>query len=331
MKVLVATKDPDVLTTVREHPDAEPVPALGTGNIYKAIPEVQLAVVDYADLFPRPFSIELIRKLLEESGIPQYSSDEFMASVQSLLASRTPKGRTLPLLPQQVITFTSYSGGTGKTSLALDTAYRFVERTRNAWIELPAAVLEFTYGGSALGALVGEGQPTIDELVEQPEREPFRLNGFTLYPMQYDRLDLSARERIIEYLRRQMSHHVLNIIDTSWPHGLVSDLGAEIDLWVILSTPRIDAIENAQHLRDELAAQYGAERVLVAVNQMGGLSDKLAVMGSGYEIELSKVKQSGVFFEGKLGKEILTRVYGDAWQEYERARRRGRGLFKRRS
>ena len=61
-----------------------------------------------------------------------------------------------------------------------------------------------------------------------------------------------------------MAHHVLNIIDTSWPHGLVMDLGADIDLWVILSTPRIDAIENAQHLRDDLAAFRQLPKVWVA-------------------------------------------------------------------
>ncbi|MBM3190397.1 MAG: hypothetical protein FJZ90_16975, partial [Chloroflexi bacterium] len=296
MQVLVATRDPEVLATVRKHPDAQEVPALDTGNVYKAIPDIQLAIIDYRDLFARPFSVDLIRRLLDESGVPQCSSSEFKQSPGSYLDRRYPKGRTLPLLEQRTIAFTSYSGGTGKTSLALDTAYRFVERTRNAWLELPAAVFELTYGGSALKALVGERQPTIDELVEQPEREPFRLHGFTLYPMEYGRLQQVDRERVIDYMRKQMGQHVLTILDTSWPHGFAQDLGADVDLWIVVATPRIDAVENAQHLREQLAREYGERRVITVLNQMGTFGDRLAVWGTSYQLEIQKTKQTGVLF-----------------------------------
>lgn len=323
MKVLVATKEPSVLEVVRRADDVEAVPALVTGRIYRAIPEVQLAIIDYAHLVAQPFSSALIRTLLAEAKLPQCSSDEFLAAPDAFLDTRGVRSRQYTLPEQRTIAFTSYSGGTGKTSLALDTALRFVERTKARALELPAAVFEFTYGGSALQALVGNGPPLLDELISQPELEASRFNGATLYPMQYDRLDLTQRDGVAHYLHNQMTRHVLTVVDTSWPHGLVSDIGAEVDLWVVLTTPRIDAVENARRLQTELSEEYGGSRVMLVVNQMGGFGSSLALMGTRRDLEIPRVRQPGVFFEGRLGREILKHVYDPLWQDfYERGGRR---------
>jgi hypothetical protein len=329
MKILVATKERtvfDILSTIK---DAETVTALDTRRLYEAIPGSQLAIVDYDDLVPQPFSTEFVRKLLGEAPLQHCSSAEFLASPNSYVGSATPSRRPYQLPAKRTIAFTSYSGGTGKTSLALDTALHFAAQTKKR-LQLPAAVIEFTYGSSALASLVGADHPTLDELVVQPELEPIHFQGATLYPMDYDKMRSLSMEQVGRYCRQQMSHHVLTIVDTIWPHGLVSAIGQEVDLWVVLSTPRVDAIENARKLQQELATDYGSNRVILAVNKMGGMAAMLALMGTRRELELPQVKQSEMLFGGRLGKQVLTYLYNSVWKDLEsrrsprRERRRGK-------
>jgi hypothetical protein len=326
MKVLVATKAPQVFEKLSAVPDVEPIVAIDTGRIYEALPSTQLAIVDYPDLVAQPFSVELIRKLLAEARFQQCSSDEFLSSPETFLSSRVPARRAYKLPGKRTIAFTSYSGGTGKTSFALATALHFVNQTQRR-LQLPAAVFEFTYGESALGTLVGEARPALSELISQPEIEPYRFNGVSLYPMDYDNVKLLPREQVERYFREQVAQHVLTVIDTIWPHGLALALGNTVDLWVVLTTPRIDAVENAQKLRQELAATYGAERVIVALNQKAGLAAALAMMGSQREIEVTRLSQNEVFFDERLGQAVLKRVYQAEWKEFEKlhARPLGRG------
>ena len=330
MKVLVATKEYSVFDVLGSAEDVEHSAALDTGRVYQAIPETQLAIVDYADLIPHPFSVEFVRRLMSAAPLQQCSAAEFLASPDDYLEVRNPTGRPYQMPAKRTIAFTSYSGGTGKTSLALDTALHFVAQTRSR-LQLPAAVLEFTYGSSALMSLVGGGQSGLDELVLQPEIEPYRFQGVTLYPMDYDRVRSLPIDQVKRYLHGQMSHHVLTVIDTIWPHGLASAIGEAVDLWIVLATPRIDAVENARRLRRELALEHGEERVILAVNEMGGLGAALSLIGTRRDLEIPRMNQAEIFFEGRLGREVLSHLYDSLWQDYLRAGRRRWRLFRRRS
>jgi hypothetical protein len=330
MRILVATRERavfDVFNDVEGSMDTEVIPILDTGQIYETIPEVQVAVVDYGDLIEDPFSIECVRRLLSEAPIEHYTSGEFLASPEACLRQATPAGgQPFELPSKRTIAFTSYSGGTGKTSLALDTALRFASQTE-ARLPLPAAVVEFTYGASALKALVAEDQVTLDQLVLQPELRPYEFRGVTLYPMDYDPIRELSVEQIRRCLHQQISSHVLTVIDTIWPHGLASAIGEEVDLWIVLGTPRIDAMENARLLYRELGARYGEQKTLLAINKMSGLGASLALMGMHRDLELPVIQNAELFFEGRLGREVLDSVYGSLWREYERAGRRRWRLF----
>jgi hypothetical protein len=331
MNVLVATKEPLVFDQlVNRAPDLELTAALDTGKIYSSIPTAQLAIIDYRDLVPHPFSAECIRRLLSNAALKHCSAQEFLVSPETYLPPRTQSKRTFELPAKRTIALTSFSGGTGKTSLALDTALHFAAKTENR-LRLPVGVFEFTYGSSALNALIRTQAPPLDTLIRQPELEPGSFYGVTLYPMNYDTVRPMPMDRVKRYLQEQLSNHVLNIIDAIWPHGTAALIGEDVDLWIVLTTPRIDAVENARKLRQRLAAEYGEEKVLIAVNQMSGLGASLSLMGFDRDIEIPRIQQTEIFFDGRIGKQILKHMYNSLWDDYERAGRRRWRLFRRRS
>jgi len=318
MQVLVATKERQVFHAFG--PRVEPLAVLDTRGIYEALPKTQLAIVDDEDLIAHPFSVAFIRKLLEAAPLRCCTSAEFLASPEAYLGATAPLRDIYKPLPKRTIAFTSYSGGTGKTSFALDTALRLVNRSKRH-LQLPVAVFEFTYGGSALGALLGEVKPYLYDLVVQRELEPRCFQGITLYPMDYENVRLLSPEQVQEYCHEQMTHHLLTIIDTIWPHGLASAIGNEVDLWVVLTTPRIDAIENATRLQQEITSTYGENKAIIVVNQMDGLASRLALLGTRHDLEVPLIQRPEIFFDGRLGKEILSYTYGPQWREYQKVRR----------
>ena len=335
MKVIVATKERDVFDILnsrasssgsgrRSAEELEPFCALDTGGIYGAIPDTQLAIIDYSDLVPHPFSSDLIRQLLEGAPFPVCSSAEFVADTEKYLTGRRLRQRSLPLPPKKTIAFTGYSGGTGKTSIALDTALEFARQTRETFA-LPTAMFELTYGGSALKAILGLDQaPSLYDLASAPETVPADFSGVALYPMDHDQVRLLPAAQTLRYIQRRVASYVLTVIDVVWPPILLSSIQNEVDLWVVVTTPRVDAVENARQLRQELSRDYGEDKVIIAVNQMGGLGTSLALMGTKRELELPRVRGNGILFEGRLGREMLTQAYGPLWREMRLHRRRWR-------
>jgi len=306
MKVLVATKALGVFDALQ---GVEAKKALYTDQVYQAVPEVQLAIVDWEDLIPYPHSLKMIKDLLVAKGIPTITSQEFLAQPSRYLDLKpTPKGPRLP--DKKSIAFVSYSGGTGKTTLALDTALHFARRTK-----LPVLFVEFTYGVSALATITGLTMPSLYELSTQLEAEPMRWKGVTLVPMDYDNCrDLSV-QLYCNYLKKQSADHVLTVVDSPWPHGLLGAIRDQIDEWLVVTTPRIDAVENAKKLHSELAAQDS--RAIIVLNNKGGLVDSLALTGLARALDLPQLRRPDRF-EGQLGKQILSQVYGPGnWRRYE--------------
>jgi hypothetical protein len=306
MKVLVATKSLGVFDALQ---GVEAKKALYTDQVYQAIPEVQLAIIDWEDLIPYPHSIKMIKDLLVAKGILTISSQEFLAQPSRYLEPKpSPKGPRLP--DKKCLAFVSYSGGTGKTTLALDTALHFARRTK-----LPVLLVEFTYGVSALAAITGLTMPSLYDLSTQLEAEAMRWKGVTLVPMDYESCqDLSA-QLFGNYLKRQNADHILTVVDSSWPHGLLGAIREQIDEWLIVATPRIDAVENAKKLQSELASKNS--KAIIILNNKGGLVDSLALTGLERALDLPQLRRPDRF-EGQLGKEILSQAYGPGnWRKYE--------------
>jgi hypothetical protein len=195
----------------------------------------------------------------------------------------------------------------GKSVLALDTAAHFARRAK-----LPVCVLEFTYGESAVSALVGQTIPALFELATQPDVEAATWNGVTLVPMDYDNSRDLSIQLLGKYLKDVVREHVLTVIDAHWPHALIGAVRDEIDRWYVVATPRPDAVDNAQKLAVELGPKAS-----VVMNQKGGMVDSIALSGVDRALELPVVKEPDRW-GGKLGAKVLMHTYGEGtWGAYE--------------
>lgn len=310
MKVLTATKALGVFDVLEDMEDVEQKQALFTGQIYDALPEVPLVIIDFDDVVEHPYDVEMIRRVLAEKGILFASSEEFLAQPERWINdAKAVRGQFTRLPEKRGIAFVSYSGGTGKTTLALDTALHFARRTK-----MPVMIAEFTYGVSALAALTGLEMPHLFDLATQLDVEAARWKGVTLAPMDYENCqDLSIRQ-IGRYLEEQMNRHVLTIVDSPWRHGLIGAVQENVDEWFVVATPRVDAVQNAQKLLEEL----GDSRASIIVNRKGGVVDRFALSELDSALDLEEIRQPERF-EGKLGKQVLSLTYGSkTWRRYEK-------------
>lgn len=308
MKVLVATRDLSVFDALQGLSGLEYDEALFTGQIYESLPGAQLIIVDFDDLVEHPYSVGMLRGLLAESDVPFVSSEEFLAEPDSwLMEARRLGGEATDLPTKRNIAFVSYSGGVGKTVLALDTAVHFARRA-----QLPVCMIEFAYGESAVSALVGANVPALFELATQPDVEPMVWNEVTLVPMDYDNSRDLSIQLLGKYLKDVMREHVLTVIDARWPHALIGAVRDDIDRWYVVGTPRPDAVENAE----KLAAELGPKANII-LNRKGGVVDSLALSGVDRALELPVVNEPDRW-QGNLGKKVLYHTYGEGtWGVYE--------------
>jgi len=267
-------------------------------------------VVDFEDLVTHPYTTDMLQGLLTESDIPVVSSEDFLAQPDHWIKEARPgKGGTNHRPDKKPIAFVSYSGGTGKTTLALDTARYFALR-----IKLPTLLVEFTYGQSALASLVGEvDMPHLFDLATNPDTEAVTWDGVTLVPMDYGHCRDLPIALIEKRLKQQIARHVLTVVDTCWPQALVSTIENEIDQWLVVATPRADTIANADALKKEELNH----KAVIILNQKQGAGDMVATIGWERALDLPYIRQPDRF-EGKLARPILEEVYGfDNWRRYE--------------
>ncbi len=311
MRVLVATKSVAVLEALRAMKDVELEPALFTDQIAKGIPTADLVIIDFGDIVEYPYEVGVIQSQLAEAQekrrLPWASSEAFLVAPEKLTqdATRTKGGTELP--DKLTVAFTSYSGGVGKTTLALDTALHFARQT-----ERPVMMIEFVHGVSALAALTGMEMPHMFDLTSNMDLHPSVFKGVTLVPMDYDSCRVLPVEQLAKYLKRQVAKHTLTVVDAIQPHGLIKAIEPEVDEWLVVTTPRLDAVGNAAKLIAELGGKAS-----IVLNEKRGAADALALAGTERGLDLpyqDRVNQ----WEGKLGAAVLQYVYGRAWKRYEK-------------
>jgi hypothetical protein len=314
MRVLVASKSVEVFEALRAAvPDdisLEIESELFSDQVAQVIPGTQLVIIDFEDVVEYPYEIGMIQALLSEGQerrkLVWTTSEDFLADPKESI-DRASLVFTEDRLPDKlVVAFASYSGGVGKTMLALDTALHFHRCTGH-----DALLVEFVHGVSALIALTGLETPFLWDLASDFDIEPKKFRGVTLVPMDYENCSLLPMEQFARYLKRQMANHVLTVVDTIWPHGLIEAIQPDIDRWLVVTTPRVDAVENAKKLVEELGV-----RASIVLNQKRGTGDSLALSGMERELDLPYAERVDLW-EGKLASQLLEHIYGPVWKQYE--------------
>ena len=334
IRVLVSTKAEKVYAILDARDDIAYDIALHTGSISDRLSGAQLIIIDYEDVIPFPFSEREIREEIYDSGVYECRSDDFVGSPDDYLGglAMNKPGTMLSLPKSYCIALVSYSGGAGRTTLALDTAFHYAsivngggDRRRKSdsafsgW--LPPMLVEMTFGTSSLIALTGVEMPALMQLATDPDTNMQRYRDVDFVPMDYENVRVLAVDLLDRYFEREMAKHSLTVIEGIWPHSQAKALADKVDLWLVVACERPDTMQNAQRLYDELAAQYQEENVWLLQNRVKDV-DEPVNNDIKWNIRLPAIQRPDDY-KGELGKIILSRVFAPLWKEYTKPKKSG--------
>ena len=306
LRILVATRDARVLDALPELEKAAGktrltlAEALSTDGVYQELASAHLAIVDFEALCARKIKLELLRQVWERLEIPHCASAEFLAEPPAWLARALAAAGSFQSLPPQQVLFTSYSGGVGKTTLALDLALYFAAATK-----LPVALVELTRGPSALRAVTGVSDGA--DLYDAATRgmPPATWRGVTLVPYDDDTCGLTPLDAARAFLVKLTQEHVLTLADVEIPHPFL-ELFADARQF-ILASPKPDAWVNAARLKTKFP------EARVVFNMVRGVGDKVAQAGIARDLDLPWLNE--VRLDGALAKRVLPLIY-PGWKEH---------------
>jgi hypothetical protein len=256
LSILVASAQPrlDVIETLALQSNLQVKEAFTTRGVLQNLPGTQLVVLDSV-LPVAEASLEVLVRALEMSGIPQTSADGFLADPGEWLGrARLASARQISFLPARQINLVNWSGGVGKTTLAMAICKRFVERTG-----LPAALLELSMGGSALHARISGDLPEFYAIATHKEDAQL-WHGVSLYPMDGRTIDVLWNEdpegvrRVLAEIRKA---HTLFVVDCYPGHPLFPEVTQNVPGLVnlVVTSPRDDALLQARRLMTEMGSQ----------------------------------------------------------------------------
>ena len=253
LNVLIGTLQPDrdVLEALSQNGNLMVREAFTTRGVLQDLTGVQLVIL--GDLISLPdVSNEVLHSALDRSGVPVVSQEGFLADPSEWLGrARLTSAKQISFLPARQVNLINWSGGVGKTTLAMAVCKRFVQNTG-----LPAALLELSMGGSALHARVSPDLPEFFAIATHKDT-PSLWNGVSLYPMDGRTIDVLWSEdpqgvRIL--LSEIQRKHTLFVVDCFPGHPLFAELSKPKNglVNVVVTSPRDDAILQARRLINEI-------------------------------------------------------------------------------
>ena len=119
--ILLATAQP-TLALLEALPNQESIhlkEAFTTTGVIQSLNQVNLVIL--GDVLPTPdLSLEVLNQTLETSGVPVVSTEIFLDQPEEWLArARLASTRKVTILPPRQINLVNWSGGVGKTTLAM--------------------------------------------------------------------------------------------------------------------------------------------------------------------------------------------------------------------
>lgn len=268
--VLLAARQPDqdLLNILANCPALTLREAFTTQGVLQNMVGANLVIL--GEVTPMPgFSEDVLKRTLETSGIPVVSANEFLEQSEEWLGrAQLASARQVTILSSRQVNLTNWSGGVGKTTLAMAVCKRFVERT-----SLPAAILELSMGGCALHARVSADITEFFTIATQ-NIPPARWHGVSLYPMDGRTAEVmwsEEPERVMKIIAEIRKQHSLFVVDVFPGHPLFDLLSSPQSgrINLIITSPRDDALMQAKQLVNDL----GNEAQLV-LNMAHSLADR---------------------------------------------------------
>lgn len=271
--VLLATCKPDqrLLDTLAGYPSLALREAFTTQGTLQSLVGANLVVFGEVISIPG-LSNEVLTRTLETSGIPIVSIESFLEQPEEWLSrARLASARQVTILPSRQVNLVNWSGGVGKTTLAMAVCKRFVERT-----SLPAALLELSMGGCALHARVSADVPEFFTIATQ-NVPPARWHGVSLYPMEGRTAEVMWSEepvRVLNVLAEIRKQNTLLVVDAFPGHPVFADLAISQPgrFNFVVTSPRDDALLQAKRLYAELP-----ETKHLVLNMSRTLADRTGV------------------------------------------------------
>ena len=205
-------------------------------------------------------SSEVLQSTLDKSGIPVVSQEEFVKEPAEWLGrARLTSAKQVAFLPARQINLMNWSGGVGKTSLAMAICKRFVKNTG-----LPAALLELSMGGSAMHARISPELPEFFSIATH-KADPALWNGVSLFPMDGRTIAVLCPQGVLrenedpqgvrDLLADIQRKHTLFVVDCFPGHPLFTEVSknkpGQVNL--VVTSPRDDALMQARRLMSEVS------------------------------------------------------------------------------
>ena len=306
VRVLVATSQVAVheaLETIAPYQSTE---AVTTRGVYHALPNAQLAIVEFESLIEEQVPRDTLVEILNRAQLPWTTPEDFLADPMTWRAHALAASGNFQSFPPATAALTSYSGGVGKTTLSLDTAVHFASRTK-----LPTAIVEFPYGPSALRVITGlTGGAGFVDVVHNERAILPTWRGVTLVTVNYDDVGgLLKPEEVLQSFERIQAAHILTIVDSEFPHPWLEIIARQIGTFIIVAAPRADAWSNAaalKRLMQRTPDLYPHSQVVF--NLVDGWGDRLTQMGLERTMDLPRIKNPERL-DGRLGTHVLRAIY----------------------
>ena len=300
--VVVATSHPNqaILDGLARFGDIHVREAFTTRGVLQELPGANLIILDSILATPDT-SHEILERTIEMSGIPVVSATTFLAETEEWLGrARLTSARKITFLPPRQVNLMNWSGGVGKTTLAMAICRRFVARTG-----LPAALLELSMGGSALHARISKDLPEFYTIATHKE-ESALWYGVSLYPMDGRAIDVLWNENpegVRQILADIRHKHSLFVVDCFPGHPLFPEIcGPAAGLVnLVVTTPREDAIYQANGLMREIP-----EPSHLVLNMAKNLADRA---GGGISATLPYNEGWAQSLNARLADPLLSLVY----------------------
>jgi cellulose biosynthesis protein BcsQ len=276
--VLLAAKNPDprLVEVLAKRQEIVLRETFTTRGVIRGLPDADLVVL--GDVIPVwDVDLSLMQNTLECNFIPVTSPDQMLSSPEEWIATaRLANRKTLQYLPSRFVLVGGWSGGVGKSTLALALAKRFHERN------LPTAVLEASEGGSYLVSRLGPQLHSLYDVLTGEDTASV-WEGVKLYPIDHRASQvLSEDPRLPAFLEGLKRGYTLVVVDASPSHPFwqrLLDLATNI---IVVTAPRDESLFQAETLLKELEpirASRPELKIHLIMNMVRSLGERVGMSG----------------------------------------------------